>query len=70
MIDPIVVRSAEEIAALPDDTLSVKGDSLHDDDLAGIGRLTELQELYLDGCQELSDTALREKRPGLSIEIM
>jgi hypothetical protein len=58
LTDPIVVRSAEEIAALPEVTHSIKGDGVRDDDLAGLSRLAELAEVYLDGCQELGNRAL------------
>ena len=60
MIDPSMVHGAEEIAALPGDTLSIKGNGLQDDDLSGIARLVDLSELYLDGCQDLGDRALAQ----------
>lgn len=58
MGEPVVFRSAAELASVPADAAAIKGDGVGDDDLEGLGRLTGLREVYLDGCQELGDRAL------------
>ena len=72
MIDPIVVHGKEDITALPGDTLSAKGDGLHDSDLTGIDRLSDLEELYFDGCQGATRSGLgsfQAERPEVSVEL-
>jgi len=53
-----LVRSGEELAALPPETGAFRGDDLTDGDLEAVRRLPDLTTVHLDGCTRLGDDAL------------
>ena len=72
MHEPVTVRGAEEIAALPADTRAIRGEGITDDALIAVSRLEKLEEVHLDGCFELGNPALERlaELPALSVLYM